>query len=91
MNADTRELFRQNLIAQLATNGVAGVGLKPVMLKVGARVGGFEPSDEELDAELLYLSDKGFVVAVAKAISPEMKRWRITADGRDYAAQEGLA
>ena len=89
MNAATRELFRQNLIAQLSA--AAGVGLKSAMLKVGARAGGFEPTDEQIDAELLYLADKTFVAPVDKAISPEMKRWRITAAGRDYAAQEGLA
>jgi hypothetical protein len=89
MNAATRELFRQNLVAQLAAAGA--VGLKPAMLKIGAKVGGFEPTDQQLDDELVYLQDKGFVAPVDRAISPEMKRWRITADGRDYAAKEGLA
>ena len=88
MNAPTRELFRQNLIAQLAANGVA---MKPAALKIGAKTQGFEPTDDELDAELQYLADKKFVAPVDKAISPELKRWRITADGRDYAATEGLA
>ena len=89
MNTATRELFRHNLIAQLAAAGA--VGMKPAALKVGAKVGGFEPSDQELDDELLYLHDKGFAAPVDKAISPELKRWRITAAGRDFAAVEGLA
>ncbi len=89
MNAATRELFRQNLIQQLAAIGP--VGMKVPALKVGARAGGFEPGDAQIDAELQYLADKGLVTAMDKAISPELKRWRITADGRDYAAQEGLA
>lgn len=89
MNADTRELFRQNLVAQLAAAG--SVGMKPAALKIGAKVGGFAPTDQQLDDELVYLQDKKFAAPVDKAISPENKRWRITAEGRDYAAQEGLA
>ncbi|MCD6071958.1 MAG: hypothetical protein K0R17_2252 [Rariglobus sp.] len=88
MNAATRELFRHNLIAQLCANGAP---MKPAALKIGARAGGFEPADQDLDAEIQYLIDKELVAPVDKAISPEMKRWRITAAGRDYAAQEGLA
>lgn len=89
MNAATRELFRQNLVQQLAAIGP--VGMKVAALKVGARAGGFEPSDAQVDAELQYLEDKGLVTATDKAISPELKRYRVTAEGRDYAAQEGLA
>ena len=89
MNAASLELFRHNLIAQLCV--VGPVGMRPAALKVGAKAGGFDPSDEQLDAELQYLADKGLVVAQDKAISPELKRWRITAAGRDYAAQEKLS
>lgn len=88
MNAATRELFRQNLIAQLCASGVS---MRVPALKVGAKAGGFEPSDDQIDAELLYLADKGLVAVADKLVSPELKRWRVTADGRDYAAQEGLA
>ncbi|MFA6962432.1 MAG: hypothetical protein WC205_16880 [Opitutaceae bacterium] len=88
MNATARELFRQNLIAQLAAAGA--VGLKPAMLKVGAKVGGFEPADKELDDALDYLADKKLVMVIDKTISPENKRWKITSAGYDYAAQEGL-
>ena len=89
MNAATRELFRLELIKQLAVIGP--VGAKTALLKVQARAAGFEPTDAEIDAELAYLDDKGLVAIKDKAISPELKRWRITAEGRDYAAQEGLA
>lgn len=89
MNAAARELFRQNLIAQLAAAGA--IGLKPAMLKIGAKVGGFEPDDKALDDALDYLSGKGLVAPIDKTISPENKRWKITSTGYDYAAQEGLA
>ena len=89
MNAATRELFRQNLIAQLAAAGSAGV--KPASLKIGARADGFEPTDKQLDDEIDYLVGKKFVEPMGKAISPELKRWKISAAGRDFAAEEGLA
>lgn len=88
MTPELRELFRHNLLIQLAASGSAG--LKPAALKVGLKAGGFESADRSLDDELQYLADKGFVSPMDKTISPELKRWRITAGGRDYAATEGL-
>jgi hypothetical protein len=43
-----------------------------------------------LDAEILYLADKGFLVMVDKVISPENRAWRITASGRDFLAARNL-
>jgi hypothetical protein len=42
---------------------------------------------EEVEAELLYLEDKGMVARSPKIISPELRAWRITAAGRDYLAE----
>jgi hypothetical protein len=89
MKPELRELFRQNLVVQLAAAGA--VGMKPVQLKNGARIGGFEPDDKALDDALDYLAGKELVMVIDKTISPENKRWKITSAGYDYAAQEGLA
>lgn len=90
MNADTRELFRQNLVAQLAAAGA--VGMKPAQLKLGLKVGGFDAvADKDLDDALDYIAGKGLVQVIDKMISPELKRWKITSAGYDYAAKEGLA
>jgi DNA-binding PadR family transcriptional regulator len=40
--------------------------------------------------EVDYLADKGLVAAEAKVISPEVKRYRTTAAGRDFLAEAGL-
>lgn len=88
MNPAGRELFRNNLLHQL--DAVAPSALPVPQLKVGAQIMGFLPSTPELDAELQYLADKGLVVAEDKAISPENKRWRITAAGRDHVAAHPL-
>ena len=65
--------------------------MKPAALKVGAKVGGFDIDDKQLDDGLDYLVGKGLVAQIGKTVSPEMKRWKITSDGYDYAATEGLA
>lgn len=88
MTPAARELFRQNLLSQL--DAVAPSALPVPSLLVGAKIGGFKPTDQEIQAELTYLEDLGLIVAAAKAISPENKRWRITAAGRDHVAANPL-
>jgi hypothetical protein len=88
MDNPTRELFRENLIAQLACAGA--IGMKLAGLKLGARAGGHEISDKEMVDELDYLEGKGLVAPIDKLISPENRRWKITAAGRDFAAAHGL-
>lgn len=46
-------------------------------------------TQEALDAELLYLADKGLMASVNKPVSPENRAWRITAAGRDLLAERG--
>jgi len=89
MTPAARELFRQNLLQQLAA---ISPGTLPVpALKVGLAIGGFErPTDEAIQAELQYLIDKGLVARPPALISPENGRWRITAAGADYLAERGL-
>jgi len=89
MNAASRELFRQCLLIQLSR--IRGFAAPASVLRVGAQVEGFEATLDDVGAEMQYLEDKGLVAVDAKPISPENKRWRLTADGRDYLAQEGLA
>lgn len=88
MNPAVRELFRQNLLRQL--DAAAPVALPMPQLSVGALVRGFTPTDGELAADLQYLADKGLVVAADKTVSPENKRWRITAAGCDHVAENPL-
>lgn len=89
MTAKSRELFRQSLLMQL--NQAAPYAVPAEILKVGAVSGGFAVTDQELAAELDYLADKQLIAATAKLISPENKRWKITAPGRDALAEAGLA
>lgn len=90
MNATTRELLRNSLLLQLTAGGERG--LKIETLKLGAKLASFrlrEDPDDVAD-ELAYLRDKGLVAEVNMLVSPELRRQRITAAGRDYLASEGL-
>jgi DNA-binding PadR family transcriptional regulator len=90
MNAASRELFRQNLLTQLGA--AAPYALPTATLRVNAVAGGFhQVSEPEVLAELAYLRDKGLARESDKLVSPECKRWEITADGRDYLAEHQLA
>lgn len=88
MTPATRELFRENLVAQLAQAGA--IGMTPPQLLVGVRAGGHIAGERELADELDYLAGKGLVALVDKIVSPENRRWKITAAGRDFAAAHGL-
>lgn len=89
MTAADRELLRIALLRVLEANNTRfGLGAPALRLSLGQW--GFRDLDEKtLGVELGYLFDKGFAAVVAKDISPEMQTWRITANGRDWLAQNG--
>jgi hypothetical protein len=66
-------------------------GLAASLLLQFLRNEGFRSlTPERFESEMLYLADKGFLVAVDKPISPENPAWRITAAGRDFLAERGV-
>jgi hypothetical protein len=84
-SADNEQL-RLSLLRFLAAN-VSRFGLPTDFLLQQARAEGRHILiRSEVEAELEYLRDKGLVDEVPKAISPERRCWRITADGRDQHA-----
>lgn len=90
MNPQSRELFRVALLQQLAA--VAPQSLPVPTLLTGVRLAGFpNATEEEAKAELDYLGDKNLVVIAPQTLSPENKRWKIRAEGRDLLAVQGLA
>ena len=81
-----RELVRLSLLRYL--DAAEGFGLGEGILLSSIRAEGFRVVDEAgIQKELQYLQDKGFVAVAEKTISPELRRWRITANGRDTLAQ----
>lgn len=86
MNAQQREQVRLSLLRYCES--ADQYGLAAGLLLQFVRNEGFRSvTAENLDAEILYLADKGFLSAVIKSISPENRAWRITAAGRDFLAE----
>lgn len=81
---------RQNVrIILLLCAAKAPQGLTIELARVWLRGRGVEATVEEIAAEIAYLVDKDFMKPVEKRLSPEIRAWRITADGRDFLAEEG--
>lgn len=89
MNATERENLRVSLLQQLRTVGASTLPLSTLVN--GARLAGFDSANDDIvRGELVYLLDKGMVANPERAISPENKRWRISASGVDFLAEAGL-
>lgn len=83
------ETLRINLLLQLRTT--SGASLPLGTLVTGARLAAIEgANDDTVRAALAYLQDKELVSAHAPLVSPENRRWRITAGGVDFLAVAGL-
>ncbi len=86
MKPEERENLRKAILNVLDANatqlGLSQGAIRVLIVQFGLRL---EP--EAIAPELLYLADKGLVVNAAKSLSPENRWWRITAEGRDFVAQ----
>ncbi len=89
MNTQQREQIRLSVLRY--GESADQFGLAASLLLQFLRNEGFRAlTREQLQREILYLADKGFLVAVNKPISPENPAWRITAAGRDFLATRNL-
>lgn len=89
MTSTQLEALRICVLQQLREVGDGSLPISTLVL--GAQLKGFTSASEEmLRATLAYLYDKSLVASVEKTLSPENKRWRITAAGIDFLAQCGL-
>jgi hypothetical protein len=59
----------------------------PLLLQFVRSEGHRQLNRQQLETEIGYLCDKGFLTPVPKEISPENSLWRITAAGRDFLAK----
>lgn len=86
MTATQREQLRLSLLRFLEANNTR-FGLSTELLLQMARAEGRPVlARPDVEAELQYLFDKGYATEAAKALSPENRNWRITANGRDAFA-----
>jgi hypothetical protein len=83
------ELFRDAILRSLKANRTTG--MNRFTLEIALHLVGFpRASAEEVEQEIQYFMDKGFIVEVPKSHSPAHKRWRITAAGVDDLELRGL-
>jgi hypothetical protein len=89
MNAQQHEIFRETVLR--AFKASAGCGLSLTTLDVTLRACGFTRfGAEEIETEVQYFMDKGFVAEVPKSHSIGNRIWRITAAGVDDLERRGL-
>jgi len=88
LNAQQREQLRLSLLRFLNDNP-ARYGLPTELLLQMARAEGRPQLDKQnVVAELEYLVEKSLAQEVPKTLSPEIRNWKITANGRDHFAQQ---
>jgi len=89
MTTNHREQIRLSLLRYCDAAGQ--FGLADVLLLQFIRSEGFRALTlAQLRAEIQYLADKSFLIAVPKLISPENEAFRITAAGRDFLATQNV-
>jgi hypothetical protein len=92
MNTIEREQLRLSLLRfLLPTAALSRFGSGAALLLQQAKSEGRQGlAVIDVIAELEYLHEKGLVQPVMKTLSPENQMWKISAAGRDFAAQGGL-
>jgi hypothetical protein len=89
MKAQQHEVFRETMLRAFQAAG--GCGLSLTTLEVTLRVCGFKRFEtEDVEAEVQYFTDKGFVAEVPKSHSVGNRIWRITAAGVDDLEKRGI-
>jgi hypothetical protein len=89
MNAQQREIFRETALRAFKATGVCGLSL--VTLEVSLTACGFRRfTPGEMEDDLQYFMDKGFIAEVPKSHSLGNRIWRITAAGVDDLERRGL-
>jgi hypothetical protein len=88
MSPQQREQLRLSLLRFMDENP-SRFGLPTDFLLQQARSEGRQALIyQEVETELEYLAEKGLCSEVPKTISPEKRNWKISANGRDFLAQQ---
>lgn len=67
--------------------GALPYGLSAAILRQMLSSEGFKLERDQVQAEIDYVAERGFLKTEVKSISPENAIWKITADGRDERAR----
>lgn len=81
MTAEQKEIYRENILTQLR----GGFPVHDKTILVGLQCGGFSGTDAaEMERELEYLIEKGFVRRERAFLSSGKKHYKLTAAGVEY-------
>ncbi len=84
MTVAQREVFRGNILTILDANpGNHGLPTEAIFSHLRARFGFIRETHGQVDLELEHLQNLGFVEPVKNVLSPELRLWRITLNGRN--------
>ena len=82
----THELIRQNLLSQL--EAAYPMALPIQILKQGLLLAGLHLLHHQLEKELEYLHDKGFLAQTSSELCPYNKRYKLSTKGIDFLEDE---
>ena len=82
----THELIRQNLLSQLEV--AYPIALPIPTLKQGLLLAGLNLLSHQLEKELEYLHDKGFLTQTFSELCPHNKRYKLSTKGIDFLEDE---
>ncbi len=82
----THEIIRQNLLSQL--EAAYPLALPRQTLKQGLCLAGFHLLKHQLEKELEYLHDKGFISQTCSELCPHNKRYKLSTKGIDLLEDE---
>ena len=89
MTPAMKELYREHILMSLCD--AVGIGLPQDGILIGLKSQGYVTDQKELATQMEYLEDKGLIASKKSEVSVGVKRYRITAAGREYAEEKGLA
>lgn len=87
-NHATKLLFRHAVLLQLAA--ASPVPLPTATLQEGLRLAGHPTDENDLTTELDYLAEKGLLAATTSELASGLRRYRLSAKGRDYLESQRL-
>lgn len=77
-------LLRINLLRQC--EAASRLGVCEATLQIGVLAQGFQADSKAIADEMAYLQDAEMVRNILQPISPEVRYWSITKQGRDFLA-----
>ena len=88
MKSDALQILRRAALQVLEANP-ARYGLRVSVIRVHLRAFGLHKvSEVELESSMGLLEEQGMIAAIADPLSPGVRAWRITDEGRSFLEED---